>query len=155
MLTDADRQRIRAEEEERFRVRRHLEAPPPQGWSTQSVCCSIVAVLGVIAVISIIALGNVLHSLPVGNEHNSDGGSAAQMAEGFVKQRLKAPSTAVFSNFISEDTVTEIGNGKFTVTGWVDSENSFGAKIRSNWKCTLHTADGRTWSGDSVVIDDR
>lgn len=48
-----------------------------------------------------------------------------------VKERLKAPSTAKFDN--EEAT----GSGTWTVTGTVDSENSFGATLRASFQCTV------------------
>lgn len=64
---------------------------------------------------------------------------AKAMCEKFVEDRLKAPSTADYSG----ETATESG-GTWTVTGRVDSENSFGAKIRSSFTCKM-TVSGDTW----------
>ncbi|MCG8838936.1 hypothetical protein G1K37_11315 [Tenacibaculum dicentrarchi] len=54
----------------------------------------------------------------------------------FVEKRLKAPSTADFS-YESEKSVQKINDTTFLVTGYVDSENSFGAKLRNNYSCKI------------------
>ncbi len=48
-----------------------------------------------------------------------------------VKERLKSPASAKFSN----DRAAETAEGQWTVTGAVDSENSFGAMIRGTYSC--------------------
>lgn len=58
----------------------------------------------------------------------------AQVAcEDVVKTLLKAPSTAEFSNWQRQSN----GDGKYTVTGTVDSQNGFGAMLRSQFGCTV------------------
>lgn len=55
-----------------------------------------------------------------------------------VKGKLKAPATAKFSG----ETTTGSGqSGTYSVAGSVDSENSFGALIRSSFSCEV-TFDG-------------
>lgn len=47
-----------------------------------------------------------------------------------VRERLKAPASADFSH------VTMSGSGpEYTVRGFVDSENGFGARLRSSFTC--------------------
>jgi hypothetical protein len=60
---------------------------------------------------------------------------AERICEGFVKEEMRAPSTAVFSN---EDYISfaEAGAGDtYLVTGDVDGQNGFGAMIRQNFSC--------------------
>ena len=58
-----------------------------------------------------------------------DAWSATQDA---VRQRLKAPSTADFSGF-SRQSTGWVSKCEFWVSGFVDSQNSFGAKLRSSY----------------------
>jgi len=56
-------------------------------------------------------------------------------AQGFVEKKLKSPSSAAFqlydeNNVIQKDSV-------FTIKGYVDSQNSFGAMLRSVFLCEL------------------
>jgi hypothetical protein len=72
------------------------------------------------------------------------------MAQEFVKDRLKSPSSANFGGIFSDyqsphDVVTDIGGGKFRVRAWVDAQNSFGAMIRTHFVCELEYAGNDCW----------
>jgi hypothetical protein len=69
----------------------------------------------------------------------------------FVKKRLKAPSTADFANR-SECTVVKVGDHRYRVSGYVDSQNGFGAMIRSSWVTEVHS-EGDSWYLDEIGID--
>jgi hypothetical protein len=56
--------------------------------------------------------------------------------EARIKDMLKSPSTAQFDTDAT-------GSGTWTVTGTVDSENGFGAMVRSSFGCTVKV-DGET-----------
>jgi hypothetical protein len=61
---------------------------------------------------------------------------ARTMAEFAVKRSLKAPATAEFSGYRDTTYYKETGmDGKeyHVVTGYVDAENSFGAKLRNSY----------------------
>lgn len=61
----------------------------------------------------------------------------------FVKDKLKAPSTAKFSNQVAN------GAGRsWTSSGTVESQNSFGGMVATRYSCTLtHNASEQSWSG--------
>ena len=70
--------------------------------------------------------------------------TAAQMAcERFVEARLKAPATADFAPF-HKQLISGNGKGPWTVIGYVDSQNSFGAMLRSNYTCTVEFSGNST-----------
>lgn len=68
------------------------------------------------------------------NEGNAPG--ARDACEQFADQRLKAPGSADYD-------LTATNDGKvWTVTGTVDSDNSFGASLRSQVECVMrYSAD--------------
>ena len=72
--------------------------------------------------------------------------------EDFVKDRLKAPSTADFPNAFSDD-VNITGVNPFTVRSHVDAENGFGAKLRMGFTCTVHE-DGEDIVLDNLTLDE-
>lgn len=69
-------------------------------------------------------------------------GSAVAACHDFIDKRLKAPATADYQ-WVPE--VTGSGAGPWTVRGYVDSENSFGAKLRMNFDCTVHFVGDREY----------
>lgn len=77
------------------------------------------------------------------------------MCKRFVRERLKAPSTATWRNPLG-DQVTYTGStgGPVTVSASVDSENSFGAKLRSTYVCTVRPVGDSTWRLESLEFND-
>lgn len=75
--------------------------------------------------------------------------TASVMAESFVEKRLKAPSTADFASYSSSQ-VTELGGNKYKVVSYVDSENGFGAMIRTNFEVVVRDNGDETWNLISI-----
>lgn len=76
------------------------------------------------------------------NTNRHDDILAAWCAEDIVKQFLKAPSTAEVCP-MEDMQISHLGNGEYMVTGWVDTENSYGAMLRSDFVVTYTaTKDG-------------
>ncbi len=70
---------------------------------------------------------------------------ASVEAENLVLKQLKAPSTAKFQSYSSEN-VTALGNNKYIVKGYVDAQNGFGAMIRNNFEVEVEfSKDSGTW----------
>lgn len=74
-------------------------------------------------------------------------------AEKYVRDNLKAPSTASMCKF-SEMNATNTGGNQWNITGYVDAQNSFGATIRSYWIVTL-TLTSSGFTDASVVFVDQ
>lgn len=70
-------------------------------------------------------------------------------AQAVVKRYLKAPSTADFPSS-SKASILRDGD-HFVISSYVDSENSFGAKIRSDWTVEF-TSVGDQIAIQSVII---
>lgn len=73
-----------------------------------------------------------------------DGNDAALICRQMVEDRLKAPSTADFSDLRYSGEYP-----RWTVFGTVDAENSFGAKLRMNWTCVVKLDGG--WKLESLT----
>lgn len=70
-----------------------------------------------------------------------------------LKSFLKAPSTAKFPS-CSSFVINKLSDEQFKVNSYVDSQNSFGAMLRSNWSITYHYLENGTKTQlDYVVID--
>lgn len=76
--------------------------------------------------------------------HRPDNVTAYAMAQVFVSQQLKAPATADYAP-MSQATIIDLGDGLYSVTAWVDSENSFGARLRSTFTASLRWTGGDDW----------
>lgn len=66
----------------------------------------------------------------------------------FVEDKLKAPSTADWPLI---DFTASYDGTSWTVTSYVDAQNSFGAMIRSEVRCVM-TVDGDVWTPIEVTI---
>ncbi|WP_288649637.1 hypothetical protein [Pseudomonas sp. UBA5568] len=60
------------------------------------------------------------------------------MSQNFVKQRLKSPATAQFP-YVNDQGVDVVPDGEcgFQVSAYVDSQNGFGALIRSSYRASI------------------
>ena len=67
------------------------------------------------------------------------------ISQQFVTNRLKAPSTAKFPT-LAKSSVMELGDGRFKVVSYVDSQNSFGAMMRNNYVCVVKCQGGENAS---------
>ena len=89
-------------------------------------------------------------------DSNSSGANrmlAYNYAEKFVKQHLKSPGTAKFPGLFEKDEhITELGNGEYRINSWVDSQNGFGAMIRSRFSCKI-IIEGDNIRVENLVIE--
>lgn len=71
-------------------------------------------------------------------------------AQLLVETVLKSPSTAEFPGapYAAPDWRINKNNGRYTVTSWVDAQNSFGAMVRSNYTIVYD------WNGDEETEPD-
>ena len=76
------------------------------------------------------------------------------MSQEFVKERLKSPSTAKFP-WGAEQYTMYLGDGKYQIDAYVDSQNGFGAMIRNKFTCTIVSQDsGKTWNCKGCVLQE-
>jgi hypothetical protein len=84
---------------------------------------------------------------------------ACNMSERFVEQQLKSPSTAKFPNAFDymngEGCMALYNNGVWSISSWVDLQNSFGAMIRSHYVAQLtYDKQEETWYLQDLVFVD-
>lgn len=131
----------------RDRLNKAVETLEPRAWMR------VGAVVGVIVIIWFgfkVFAGDGEHAAP--SEESQVTGTYAKLAcERFVKDRLKAPATADFTGA----TATQIPDTKaFRVLGAVDSENGFGAKIRTGYTCqTYYSNNDDLWHLTDLAFD--
>jgi hypothetical protein len=66
-----------------------------------------------------------------------------------VKNAMEAPSTAEFPDYHTFRAINEPG-GTYSVDGYVDAQNSFGAKIRSVFTCVVKKNASGGWSVETL-----
>lgn len=69
----------------------------------------------------------------------------------FVSRQLKAPAGADYEPD-SEAQVTNTGD-RWTISGHVDAQNSFGANVRSAYTCEMTNTQGNEYHADNVNVD--
>ena len=80
-----------------------------------------------------------------GGSSDADGYGAESVCEDWVRDQLKAPSTADFDN-------EEIsGSGPWTITGTVDAQNGFGAQMRADWSCDIRLDSDDFYRGGATL----
>lgn len=78
--------------------------------------------------------------------------AAFVMSQSFVKEALKAPATAEFPMISDRGVSVAVkGNCKFTVVAFVDSQNSFGAMLRTKYSIDMeYLPDTDRWRGSNL-----
>ncbi len=83
----------------------------------------------------------------LGDTSNGSGEvEAIRQCEGFAGKRLKSPASAEYDLAAAKDA------GQWVVTGTVDSQNGFGAMIRSNVECRITLSDDLA-TLESITVD--
>ena len=75
---------------------------------------------------------------------------AKLFAQAVELQLLKAPSTAVFCD-LELCNITKLGAGYYMITGFVNSENSYSAKIKTDYSLKVIKIKGCWYSADHFV----
>ncbi len=107
-------------------------------------------IIGFVAffVVCIVVAALLTHSGSNSNSSVDEESFAISAAEELVKGQLKSPSTAKFPWGNSSFSVTKNGK-KYTVKGYVDAQNGFGATVRQYWTATFELEDT---SGTKIKI---
>lgn len=76
---------------------------------------------------------------------------AMLMCQEFVGRKLKAPGSAEFSSH-SQTSIKKNSETQYGVIGWVDAQNSFGAKLRNSYVCVVEYQGGEKWTAKTVEL---
>jgi hypothetical protein len=111
--------------------------------------CLSVLIIAAVIMTGLYILGSSGDNSSSNSDNTTNQFLAYNYAEDFVKQKLKSPSTAVFPE-VSEknEHITDLGSGKYKIDSWVDSQNGFGAMVRTNFSCTI------IFEGEKVRCED-
>lgn len=85
-------------------------------------------------------------------EECGDETMAFVMSQRAVKNQLRSPASAEFP-YITDVSSTRTGECTFTVDAYVDSQNGFGAMLRSRYSVKMtYYPDSKTWSASEMAI---
>lgn len=106
----------------------------------------------VLVVLSLLALGS-LDEDPNAWKTKEDPILAYNMLEIFVEKRLKTPTEAEFAGtFEKTSHVKFLGNNTYQINSYVDSKNSFGAKLRTKFSGNIKRISEDDWELISLEI---
>jgi hypothetical protein len=88
----------------------------------------------IVAIVLIGIIFLIIQLSPSSNESNK-AMEAFIVSQDFVSSELKTPSEAEYPTF--NDSFVTISGNIYTIRSYVDSQNSFGANIRSSYTCIL------------------
>lgn len=113
-------------------------------------------VLGLVGVFIMSSLINQKTPQERAQETCEDDWQAYYMSQKFVKTRLASPASAKFPPAFDDEVITSYkGACKHTVAAYVDSQNAFGAMLRTRYIATLQyrrTTDD--WTIQSLDFDE-
>lgn len=138
------------EQEEKMRVvakekaeKELKEAKKKKDMKNGGIGCAVL--IGIIVLISIFSSGGE-KTPPVSWEEKDNSSMAYIMGEDFVKRNLKSPSTAKFPGVLSRDGhVLKGDDNQYVINSYVDSQNSFGATIRTNFILIIQQVSEKDW----------
>lgn len=112
---------------------------------------------GCLIFILVFIIGGVIFTNAIDLDNNKNDGptklTAYSMVQGWVEDRLKAPSTAEFPGGKYEEHTMQTTENVFRVSSYVDAENSFGAKIRTRFKAKVKYLGNGEWELMSLDIE--
>ena len=81
--------------------------------------------------------------------------SAYVMSQSFVQKQLKSPATAVFPNMSTDGVRTQyLGGCLHKISGYVDSQNGFGALLRTRYLITVRNVKGTdSWQVEQLKFE--
>ena len=110
-----------------------------------------IIVLILLACVSLPFLGRLSGSAPRA-PYTPDRIGAYVMCKSFVTKQLKAPGTAEFGSSLDAE-IRDLGSNRWSVTSYVDAENSFGAQLRMNFDCTVRYTGNEMWQLEELTTD--
>lgn len=101
--------------------------------------------LGLLVVLILIGAAMLASTLgTTGDSPEARKAGATRACQDWVRDQLRAPSTATFP------TPTATGTGPWVITGQVDAQNTLGGIVRETWTCDVRLV-GDTFRGSARI----
>ena len=117
------------------------ELPEPGEEQSKKVSLAPLVIAAIFVVIFICLMSRCGSDSSEPEVDKGDSTDAYLVCQDFVSEGLKAPSTAEFAS-MSNSTINNTSGDYWSVSSYVDAQNSFGAMIRTHFVCEL------TYRGD-------
>jgi len=105
-----------------------------------------IIVVEIVVVYTVFSVLTATPKEPTAEDQHGTQRDAAAAAQLSVTQFLRCPSTAKFPP-LGTMTVTPYNNGSFLVRSYCDSQNAFGAMLRTGWECVVWRRTDGNWEG--------
>jgi hypothetical protein len=120
------------------------------------VVCVVILIL-LVSLIDIASTPNVPQEITVQEEATEDStrdlsSVALLMSEKFMERMLVSPATAEFAGLLDERDFGKMNDDTYFVVSYVDSQNGFGARLRSNYNMWLRYKGGNEFETSSWEI---
>lgn len=126
--------------------------PPPTPAAAPKKTAGGCVVL-IVLVVGALIVGTIAMALfgPRTPEHST--AAAFVTCNQFVENRLRAPGSTKFP-YVTEATIQTLGDADYEVSSYVDSQNGFGALLRSKYTCAVtYELDSKQWRLRDLKID--
>jgi hypothetical protein len=125
-------------------------------WRPRGCLGAILVLFLILFVLGVISSVFDSSSKPGSKKPSGDEIAAYTMSQTFVKRELQSPGTAEFPSLLWEKRDVRVtydtSTGLYTVRAWVDAENAFGAKIRTNHIAVVQQTGADTWEAKRVEL---
>ncbi len=82
-----------------------------------------------------------------------DKSTAYDMAKVFVSNRLVSPSSAKFPSRSANGVIVKhLGRNRYSVAGYLDSKNTFGHEVRSQYHCVIRYVGTEEWICEEIAM---
>jgi hypothetical protein len=114
---------------------------PSKGAQTAGTVLGV-GCLGIVVIMIFVSLQGGSSSTPT----KGDRYGAYDVCQKFVSMRLRAPGSAKFPSLTADGVkATDLGDGRYSVNGYVDSQNGFGALLRMTFACEVNWQGGSSY----------
>jgi hypothetical protein len=114
-----------------------------------SVALGVIIVIILIVVITIFVMSDYSNNVSTRQSQGLDDIGAYIEAKDYIEQVLKSPASAIFPPL---GLVRRLDNNRYEVISYVDSQNSFGAMLRTNWSVIFQFQNEKKYL-EKITID--
>jgi len=129
-----------------------VKAEPSKGAKTAAKVIGF-GCLGIVVIMILVSLQGG-SSNPAADAKGSRYG-AYDVCQKFVTMRLRAPGSAKFPSLTADGvSAVDLGDGRYSISAYVDSQNGFGALLRMTFACEVNWQSGQSYKLVDLKLND-